>query len=335
MGATNKDVMRLWAKGTEKSKRAFSTHVDGAYLYDRGTPIAYRRQDGIAIMDVQRFSVTTTQHQNEARGQAEVAGLTIFPLPGNLLDLAVGRMDRGMRFEKIVPIDRTPDRWEEYQGVDKEGKPVTRQRHITGGSAFSLFQKFYICGEDEGRFFLSEVQRPITSYVDGLLALMPNEVYEATGGSVQFEVVEEEGPEFVRTGRPFGGRSWGPSNAHTVYHYRKSRTTYPNGVFRQGEWFFVPSKKDEAFRMLRGEDAPLYPLLNKYARPLSRLENGSAHIATRVSSFGERIYAKGVVRHERNEHRRLHLEEGVWYRVYKNLAVASWSVNTRGSGGMD
>lgn len=181
--------------------------------------------------------------------------------------------------------------------------------------------RYFITGQDDGSFFLSELPRRAKDYRDGLLALMPREVAERTGGVVVQIATETS---YKQTGRfeAFGRVPWGVLHGQsgiTTRTVTRIRREYPGGVLRQGEWFFLPEDPPARARMVGSK----------------RLDGAdSAHFATRAAEYRNHVWVSGVVRHTRDDHPAMYLK-GLWYRVIKNCAVRSWSVRRSEGGRVD
>jgi hypothetical protein len=102
-------------------------------------------------------------------------------------------------------------------------------------------------------------------------------------------------------------------------------------VRRQGEWFFIPTKKDDKAmaKYLGVAVAQLRKQAKQKALPHRLASN--RHVA-KIFEAGEKNFASGVVYHRNSsgkstgEHRPLKLGE-MWHEVARNTEIQSWTVN--------
>jgi len=102
----------------------------------------------------------------------------------------------------------------------------------------------------------------------------------------------------------------------------------PGATLRQGEWLFVsPSPAESRFLADRLRSVPFL------VRRLGSLGgNGRPHVADEmVRTDGERIYARGRIRHP--DHRTVILSD--WRRVYRNAEVRTSEVGANGAAWRD
>lgn len=298
---------------------------------------------------------TASGYQGVARRAAREKRILV---PGTLLAAALeGSLgNRGLPkygLDRIRPIQAMEDIYtpitRAYDGDHKRYDPTTgawtecgeagrhehtEQVHHLGGCIFRVDPYhgkhgtegrracYFLTGQDDGSFFLSQLPRRPRDYQDGLLALMPAEVAERTGRVV---TQVSTSTTIEQTGRfeAFGQVSWevrtGRKSGVSTRTITRVHREYPGGVLRQGEWFFIPEDPPAAARGAK-----------------NRSLNGadSAHVATRAAEHRGRVWVSGVVRHVRHDHPALYLK-GLWYRVVRNRAVRSWSLRRNEGGRVD
>ena len=66
MRVNTKNVFTAWMNA-KKCKKAQSLWTDGAIIYSYGTAIARMNSDGKILLNVNKYSVTTSCHQNGLR----------------------------------------------------------------------------------------------------------------------------------------------------------------------------------------------------------------------------------------------------------------------------
>jgi hypothetical protein len=287
-----------------KSYKGANVFAEGNYLYSYGKHfiLAVRKEDGSFLLNGDKYSVTTSRHQSNT-----------YRLFGKHSRVSFSACESAMGdlywYEKVEVLDHTQDEYksfrdfgslEEFKKTIPSGAEVHISRNSNGeidymayhriGQALlkynkiihlkydngmeedRIVEKYFICGMDEGSYFVSELPKPAKTVEGAFKVLKPYSVQKA----------EKNGIE----------------------------------VKRQGEWFFIPQKK---------EDLPHHLVKNELkSHSLPHEVNSAAHIVTRMFKGMGRTFTKGYVRHSRKEHRPLNLGEQFHIAV-KNTAIGNWS----------
>jgi hypothetical protein len=170
-------------------------------------------------------------------------------------------------FKKTIPIGA-----EVHVYKDENNNIYRVSYHRIGQAVLRYGDRYFVCGMDEGSYFVSELPKPAKTIGKAFRILKPHAVQEA----------EKKGIE----------------------------------VKRQGEWFFIPQKK---------EDLPYHKVKDELkSHSLPHHPDSAAHTVTRIFKGKGRIFTKGFVRHSRHEHKPLNLGDQFHIAV-KNTAIGNWS----------
>jgi len=288
MGKSHEQVIRGFKDG--KSYSGCSVFARGNTLYSYGMhfPLAVRKDNGIYLLNGDKYSVSTSKHQNIT--------YRVFPDSPRVSFSACRRAcnDVSYWFNYATIIDYTKD---SYGSADKDFEefkktiPIGAEVHISkndygkiehmsyhriGQVLFEYENRYFICGMDEGSYFVSELPNKVNSVKDAFLLLMPKLARDAITQGIE--------------------------------------------VKRQGEWFFIPPKDS----MISVPKHKVKDELKMQALPFE--QNSAQHTVTRMILNGKMIFAKGFVRHSRHEHRTLKLGDD-FHIAMKNTAIGNWSSN--------
>lgn len=172
---------------------------DVIYSYGEHFPMAVRLGDGFYILNGDRYSVTTSQHQgllfqaipNSRRVEIPFSALR------SLFNTERLWVDVVSEVREIKVVDWKVDRWEPTDRFDKNGDRI--YDHVLGGCLFEWSSRKFLSSLDEtgrrnGLFFLTELVDPGVMTVDEALeSLKPDVVKAAESGG---EVVKRQGEWF-------------------------------------------------------------------------------------------------------------------------------------------
>jgi len=314
---TNEEVVNAYVRGEEypciNSNNSIS-HVDGI-LKSYMEPICVRRNDGMFIVNGDKFTVTTSHHQSELQSRLRVWRCNYFTTSFSALEDFVGgvstislmRSRRGLFGERLRDeveiVDNTKDfqasydpnhnvfrdsgyayTWEQlpqgaeirYGKIEKNtNKLVPKEAHMAASAVFKYGEHYALASMDEQQFFVSILPRPVDSVSDAFYSLKPEEVEEA----------ESKGME----------------------------------IYRQGEWFFIP-------HLIGKEAREQYNRMESEFKLVGR-NGGNPHVATRGEWLREGVAeVSGRIRHD--EHRTLQLSwsnDPVIFIAMENTALISHS----------
>lgn len=307
---SNYSVLHAWVNEESESGRNGNESIwfedlDAVYSYGKHFPLAVRLESGKFLVNGDKYSVTTSQHQSELFSivpnsrRVEVSFSAL-----REIDDSIGTTGwhSGYLIEnigKIKIVDYTADDYVDTGRLDKYGDPV--YEHVLGAALLEYDGRQFYSGIDETgnghQYFLTElVDRDLNTVNEGLESMKPDLVKE---------IEELEHDEFTGT------------------------------VKRQGEWFFAELTDDWDLEIgARFKGSEWKPQKRYYLKSDSDTGTGH-HYATRGFELGNDQYVKGTVRHEEGEHEMLRLYDGVkvpsykrkWWMAVENRQVQSWSIN--------
>jgi len=323
-------------RGPKKGSKIFREpwgNGDTIYSYGHHFPMAVRYdEDKIFLLNGDRYSSTTTQHQNHVRSAianrsnySDYKTLTVpFSIFGrayraysmeivhfNLIDVGKDR-----EIIKCLTCEKDFDSWNEldqhkrsfwkdeenYKGLHK-----TLYFHQLAPSIFTAkivnVPHYFISAFDETAnrrnhdgYFLSELPHKPRNIAQAYEMLKPQAVKDA----------EKKGLKIIRQGDIFAI----PTDLDT-------RTLKRKGAYSKSEM------------VTHGYWNRDYKVL-EYPRLL-----GTSHVVNEVVSIGDKVYARGTIRHKptefgrsRPEHINMTLGK-VWHRIARNTALASYSTGGR------
>ena len=229
------------------------------FSYGRHFPMALPIPGGW-LFNGDRYSVTTTRHQGEARSAARRHGGQVCIIPFSALHEAIPETGHNYRWtEDFKLIDITEDETREVPYTDEDGQEQIRYEHLLGSALFEYQGDYFLSSTDPngkwGRnYFLTKLTRAASTVADAYESLKPEAVKAA----------EAEGVE----------------------------------VKRQGEYFFISASHGPLFagaKPLRFRKAQVLK-----GEPLPSADNRvhpHQHVPTETVRFGEVTLCRGTVRH--------------------------------------
>jgi hypothetical protein len=208
---TNSEVIQAFFDREEKpytnrnGSIFFQEYDNTRVLYSYGTHFALAvMTDDYILLNGDRYSATTSSHQSAVRRAApDSAFTTSFDMlaRGPLIDVTRVPIDilnttdeEGQGYsDDSFPLSPVPEeRKEEYKEILRKATRITRRTswstgrlclsawHRAGYMLFAHEEKYYIAGQDEQQYFVSEIVKPEYMTVNsGLNALKPKEVRNA------------------------------------------------------------------------------------------------------------------------------------------------------------
>lgn len=137
------------------------------------------------LLNGDRYSVTTTQHQNDARSAARRHGGQVCIIPFSALHEAIPETGHNYRWtEDFKLIDITEDETQEVPYTDEDGQEQIRYEHLLGSTLFEYQGDYFLSSTDPsgkwGRnYFLTKLTRAASTVADAYESLKPGEVRDA------------------------------------------------------------------------------------------------------------------------------------------------------------
>lgn len=297
MSKSHYEVVKGFKNG--KEYKGHNVYALNGVLYSYGShfPLAVKRGEEPNtwfLLNGDKYSSSTSGHQSLTHITFNDSPRTSF----NALRAA------GLNYHTVNLIDFTRDSYHcassddadfndfkvpigaEYHESKKDGEVTYKSYHRIGCVLLENEGKYYLCGMDEGSYFISLLPEAVKTVDEAFNSLKPELVKEA---------------------------EW-----------------WECDIYRQGEWFFIPSAikiKEKDFQ-------------KKAALP-SADSSSNRHIATRLCMVSNTkllmvsniFYVKGTIRHKnsfggRADHKMLRLPKGI-YQAVINTAKGNWSASGR------
>jgi len=307
---TNEEVIKAFALGDvypEINSNGSVSHYDNI-LFSYREPIAVRRDDGLIMVNGDKWSMTTSSHQSDLQMKLRHKNYftTSFSAIARFVEIPRRMMAQCLRDGRIEVLDHTEDFIAHYvrkenvfksKGVmykiedlpagveiryskDEFGNVQPSLAHMAASCLLKYGDRYGLASMDELQYFCSELPRSVHTVDGAFHALKPQEVLE-------------------------------------------NEVALP--VFRQGEWFFIPHLVGKEAREQYNQMETDFKLVGK--------NGGNPHIATRGVWLDEQqgtAEVSGQIRHE--EHRMLKLsksDDPVIFVAVENTAVRSFSAMGR------
>lgn len=268
------------------------------YSYGHHFPLAVWLGNGDVLLNGDRYSVSTSTHQNEIRRCVEQAGLKYCVVPFSAIASALNKTYQDV--DSISNFDIKFKEDEHYRTVkykDPEtGEEKEREEHLLGGSLIKFEKRLFLSSTDPGApwgrgFFLTELKNNrVRNLEEAFRSMKPNKVKEAE---------------------------------------KKEKT-----ILRQGEWFFI--KEAENYPELKKKKhlkVQMKDVVKKHTfLPVDQSDRREHH-QVRDQFFVEKKgrFVSGRVRHTGGDHHSLMLGKKSWWMACHNVQINSW----QGSGKVD
>ena len=277
-------------------------HYSG--LGGQAIPLAVRLKDGNLLVNGARLNWPASRHQTDVLRELEGSEKPFSVVPFHSITAAWTGGDVRDWNQKPIPtedlqrevgivIPSGGERWRDVLEKDKHGRLRKRQVHTLGDSVVRVRNRFYVSAVDE------------TGLGNGMYFLA--ELSTDTPPASLEEAFNALKPKVVREAEARGA-----------------------DVKRQGEWFAIPTK------LLTSE------LMRDVSRGIARYR--ARHVLGRdghheleeavIYRAGPRkgeVYARGVLKHIKGEHRDLDLGSIRWHLVVHNIQSASYTLSGGGA----
>lgn len=204
----------------------------------------------------------------------------------------------------------------------KERIPAKRSYHRAGACVLRYGNYDYLCGFDEGSYFVSKLPLQVKSVEGAFMVLMPKAVI---------------GKDFLRQGEWFFVKAeqevldalaeQGQRDVMAEYNELTGSAKFPflPGMERVKSYLMYVARKKVGGMGKRYTITGFKRIAN--TRALPRRPGSNAHVVTHLYDTGVLLLAAGTVRHP--EHRMLKLEPKTVYEVYRNNSLGDWSAQGR------
>ena len=306
------------SKAGRNANRSLWFEGDVLYSYGRHFPLAVRFGVDFYIVNGDRYSVTTSQHQSTFFTKVETDKRVEIPFSA-LGSLVEEKKDLGERrllsnsnlMMKVVDflneleiVDHKPEKWIPTGEFNEHGYEI--KEHQLAETLFTDEESMYLSaiddtGQRQGNYFLSELEVEVDK-----------------------EMTIEEAKESMK-----------PESVKMAEQSDEDVT-----IKRQGEWYFIEcinGMNEEIQEKIDNGEVELVKGERKYLQHEDE-ENTPRHSVTRLVEIWGKKFVKGTVRHDANEHEMVRLYEEVpappmkernWWEVVEGVERQSWSADGR------
>ncbi len=311
MSLTHAEVIDRYRKGADHAtgSRMFS-EGDVLYSYGKHFPMVVRLNRGGYIVNGDRYSSTTTQHQNQVFDFGPQVPFTALAAAGisgipELQELAV--VDAASDHREFICRcggDHSGSPYSSYKdnGVWRLYQEYTAQedsdhfvechdgymQHVLGGTLVRHHRRYLLSGIDDtgvrgGVYFMCQLPRKVVTMEEAYESLIPAP---------------------VKLARAFGAE-----------------------IQRQGDFFFVKSSLETRALNVNGYQKVSASGRRWWDAPLTEgypLDVRNSHLAAEMRELTGVRYVRGTVRHAPREHQMVRLGKD-WWSAHQNTARASWA----------
>jgi hypothetical protein len=191
MSKSHREVVNAFAKGKEYTGHNVFARNGILYSYGEHFPLAVKR-DGWYLLNGDKYSPTTSQHQSltfSAFRESPRVSFTAIRAAGidyrtcELVDFTKDDYRQVLpsqpdfdNFRSLVPVGATYYEWKH-----RDGEIYNKGYHRIGAIVLKQDEKYFICGMDEGSYFVSQLPHPVTTVAEAYESLMPQQVKNAIG----------------------------------------------------------------------------------------------------------------------------------------------------------
>ena len=272
-------------------------------------PLAARLEDDSLLVNGARFARPIDNHQwvllntlEHADTQSRYSVVPFHSIVAAWTDGEVDDWNRSpipiwrLRKEVGVVVPSTGERWRKVTVKDSRGRDEERTIHTLGDSVVRVKDRFYVSAVDE-------------TGVDSGMYFFAELQTERPPASLE-EALTLLKPKVVQEAEARGAN-----------------------VLRQGEWFAVPVKITTS-ELMRDVERGIAVWQQGHILGRDGHHMLEEAVIYRAGPRKGEVYARGVVRHTREEHMDLHLR-GLWHLIVHNIQGASYTLSGRGTAQFD
>jgi hypothetical protein len=270
--------------------------------------LAVRLKDGSILTNGARFRTPIDMHQDELISALERSPRRFSVVPFHSITAAWtdGKVDDwsnapfgipDLQNEVSVVIPSGGEHWKHVKVKDKYGRIADRQIHTLGDSVLRVKDRYYLSGVDETG------KGSGMYFFAGLAAdnapLTLEEAYNALKPRVVREAEDRE-----------------------------------LNVLRQGEWFAIPTQVLTS-ELVRDVDRGIASYRQRHVLGKDGHHELEEAVLYEAGERKGQVYARGVLRHTKDEHTDLDLGTMRWYLVVHNVVGASYTLSGKGTAQFD
>jgi hypothetical protein len=270
--------------------------------------LAVRLKDGGILTNGARFDTPIDEHQQHVISALEESHYRFSVVPfhsiaaawtdGEIDDWSDAPFDiSDLQREVSVVVPSGGEEWKWVKVKDKNGRTTERQIHTLGDSVLRVKDRFYLSGVDE-----TGVGNGMYFFAELATKQAPPTLEEAYN-TLKPEVVREaEGREL--------------------------------NVLRQGEWFAIPAQVRTS-ELMRDVERGIAAYRQRHVLGKDGHHELEEAVLYKAGERKGQVYARGVLRHTKDEHEDLDLGTVRWYLVVHNVVGASYTLSGKGTAQFD
>ena len=270
--------------------------------------LAVRLKDGSILTNGARFDTPIHWHQQEFIRALEESHSRFSVVPFHSITAAWtdGKIDDWSRApfgisdlqkEVSVVVPSGGEEWKQVEVKDKYGRITERSVHTLGDSVLRVKDRYYLSGVDE----------------------------TGKGSGMYFfaELATKEAPSSIKEAY----------NALKPKAVREAESRELN-VLRQGEWFAIPTQVLTS-ELMRDVDRGIAAYRQRHVLGKDGHHELEEAVLYKAGERKGQVYARGVLRHTKDEHTDLDLGTVRWYLVVHNVVGASYTLSGKGTAQFD
>jgi len=279
-------------------------HWNWRRLEGRSFPLAVRLGDGNLLVNGARFDWPATGHQTDVLRSLGHSPQKFGVVPFHSIVAAWTNGEvrdwnqkpiptRDLQREVGIVVPSAGERWREVTEKDKHGRTHTRQVHTLGDSVVRVHDRYYLSAVDE------------TGVGNGMYFLA--ELHSDRPPASLEDAFDALKPKIVREAEARGAN-----------------------IRRQGEWFAVPVRYLTS-ELMRDVERGVAVYRQRHVLGRDGHHELEEAVIYRVGPRKGEVYARGVLKHVKDEHRDLDLGTIRWYQLVRNIQGASYTLTGGGA----
>ena len=272
-------------------------------------PLAVRLQDGGILANGARLANPMDSHQWDVLKALEQSDhkFAVIPFHSIVAAWTDGEWNDwdqrpiptwALRRDVEIVVSSNGERWRDVVEKDEDGHDVTRQVHSLGDSVVRVHDRFYLSAVDE------------TGVGEGMYFLA--------------ELLTSKAPRSL-------------DEALNLLKPRVVRQAEERGldIRRQGEWFAIPMPLSKSAELFHDVERGLAKHSHRHVLGRDGHHELEEAIIYRAGERKGEVYARGILKHLKEEHRDLDLGTMRWHLIVHNVAGAAYTLTGKGTAQFD
>lgn len=288
--------------------RPYGHRTWGGTAKGQTAELAVRLKDGSILTNGARFATPIDMHQQELISALERSQRPFSVVPfhsitaawtdGEIDDWSNAPFDTSdLQKEVSVVVPSGGEQWKWVEVKDKNGRITKRHIHTLGDSVLRVKDRFYLSGVDE----------------------------TGKGSGMYFfaELATKQAPPTLE-------------EAYNMLKPKVVREAEDRelNVLRQGEWFAIPARVPTS-ELMRDVERGIAAYRQRHVLGKDGHHELEEAVLYKAGERKGQVYARGVLRHTKDEHEDLDLGRVRWYLVVHNVVGASYTLSGKGTAQFD